>query len=104
MDEKYVELGQVYEDDITGLQGVATGLCIYLFGCRQVQLTPMAAGSLAGHGKPSWIDEQRLLHTEVGNRHRGEDGQVSYTATQPVHFHAVAGGPQDSPSGASHPA
>lgn len=53
-----INLGNTYQDKITGFQGVATGHVHYLTGCNQVLLAPKA---ISEFGKePAWFDEQRL--------------------------------------------
>ncbi len=80
-------LGEKYRDTITGFVGVCTGICAYLYGCRQALLTP----ELDSDGKivkGIWIDEQRLVLADIGAE---------------LESVAVSGGPQDHPSGPEHP-
>lgn len=60
MNVQEVQLGNVYEDGITGFKGTATGKCEYLSGCNQVLLVPKVdkdGKRLAGE----WFDIQRLV-------------------------------------------
>lgn len=54
--EAAVVLGHEYRDSITGVQGVATGYAIYLFGCVQIKLE----GTHDDSPFQDWFDEQRL--------------------------------------------
>jgi hypothetical protein len=69
-----IELGEKYRDSITGFEGTATGLTVYLYGCRRVMLE----GGKDGEPKTEWFDEQRL---------------VRVTTDQPVESAATTGGP-----------
>ena len=66
-----VKLGDVVTDRITGLTGTATGCAEYLYGCRQIQITPRSPQESA------WIDEQRLTidpaATSGGPQHHPPD-------------------------------
>ena len=75
-----VELGQKVKDSITGFEGIATGKCIYLNGCIQIQVRPIELrdGRMIDS---EWIDEQRLTNTSE----------------------ATNGGPQDTPPSLSTP-
>lgn len=76
--ETSLELGQTYRDEITGFEGVCTGVTIYLNGCIQALLEPKDKPD----AKHKWIDEQRLGVPAL----------------------ATAGGPQSTPPGPGHPA
>lgn len=54
-----VRLGDKVTDEVTGFQGVVTGLVDYITGCRQALVVPpvKADGSLA---ESQWFDADRL--------------------------------------------
>ena len=54
-----IELGRVYEDELTGFRGIATALCSYLTGCDQVGLL----GQSVDGAKPvyQWVDVPRVV-------------------------------------------
>lgn len=54
-----IDLGQTYQDKITGFQGVATGYVQYISGCNQALLAPRV-GDDGGLRDPQWFDVQRL--------------------------------------------
>jgi hypothetical protein len=60
-------LGEVYQDMITGFEGVATSRTTYLYGCVRVALEPKTLHE----GKPieaNYFDEQRLVHVKSGEK------------------------------------
>jgi hypothetical protein len=58
-----IELGQKYQDEITGFEGTATARTDYLYGCVRVCLE-----GKGGDGEPQeWVfDEQRLVQVDGG--------------------------------------
>ncbi len=56
-----IELGKKYKDKNTGIEGVASAICEYQFGCRRVCLDRIGKDE---NGNPQimeyWFDEQRL--------------------------------------------
>ena len=61
---KTIELGVTARDEVTGFEGVVTGDCSYLTGCRQFLLTPPISES-GEHRTGHWFDEQRLRALDV---------------------------------------
>lgn len=61
-----IKLGDRVKDKITGFQGIATGICDYITGCKQVLVTPEAQGN--GHVEKlpdsCWLDIDRLNAVE----------------------------------------
>ena len=58
-DNTGVDLGSTYRDQITGFQGVCTGVCYYISGCHQALLSPPVKKD--GTSETSqWFDVQRL--------------------------------------------
>jgi hypothetical protein len=80
-----IQLGQVYRDSITGFQGTATAVTIYLYGCRRVALE---RGDKDGKSETEYVDEQRLVHVE---------------SEMAVASPATAGGPHDAPPARAMP-
>ena len=76
--ETALDLGQDYKDDVTGFEGVCTGVTVYLNGCIQGLIESRKLKD-DGTMTSMWIDEQRLV-------------------ARPL---AVAGGPQNTPPGLS---
>lgn len=58
------ELGMTVEDKITGIKGVATGVCSYISGCSQVLVVPRYKED-GTKVESEWIDMQRIAR--VGN-------------------------------------
>ena len=59
-----MKLGDKVQDSITGHEGIITGICDYLTGCRQRLVQPkVKADGAWSDGK--WIDEDRLSVTEA---------------------------------------
>lgn len=59
-----ITLGKTYKDMVTGLEGVATGLCQFLTGVDQVQLCP----KIREDGGPQvevWLDQIRCEEMDV---------------------------------------
>lgn len=73
-------LGQRYYDSITNFEGVATGIFIYLHGCRRIQLSGTNEQT---KGPVEYVfDEPQLVEVETDKALEG-DGRP--------------GGPKDSP-------
>ncbi len=53
-----IALGKKGRDKITGLEGIITGRCEYLYGCTQYCLLPEATDNKAPEG--TWYDEGRI--------------------------------------------
>ena len=53
------KMGDEVKDSITGFTGVATGICDYITGCRQICVQPpvKADGDFVG---AKWFDDDRL--------------------------------------------
>jgi hypothetical protein len=59
-----IELGKKAKDKITGLEGIVTGRCEYLYGCTQYCIMPQATDNKAPEG--SWYDEGRVEVIDEG--------------------------------------
>lgn len=59
-----IALGKKARDKITGLEGIVTGRCEYLYGCTQYCLLPKAEGNKAPDG--TWYDEGRIEVIDEG--------------------------------------
>ncbi|MDQ3672694.1 MAG: hypothetical protein M3364_09720 [Actinomycetota bacterium] len=59
-----VTLGRKYRDELTGLEGVATGRHEYMYGCVRWTLEFEKDGEI----KTEVFDEQRLLLVETSER------------------------------------
>lgn len=59
-----INLGNTYEDLVTGFRGVAVGHVEYMTGCNQTLLSPRARpdGSIV---ESQWFDDQRLKVDEL---------------------------------------
>lgn len=53
-----VNMGEEYEDVVTGLRGACVGLAQYITGCNQALITSRATKNK--ESLSMWIDEQRL--------------------------------------------
>jgi len=55
-----INLGDRVKDTITGFQGVAVGITVWLYGCKRIgiQGTELKDGKVLD---PEWFDEQRLI-------------------------------------------
>jgi hypothetical protein len=51
-------LGKTARDKVTGLEGIITGRCEYLYGCAQYCILPQAKDNKAPDG--CWYDEGRV--------------------------------------------
>ena len=61
-DEALIELGDQVADIVSAVEGIVTGVCYYLNGCIQVEVSPRA-GSMSGfteRPQPFWVDEQQV--------------------------------------------
>jgi len=54
----YKFLGYSGTDRVTGFKGVIVGTCEYLYGCRQLGLTPKVKDNK--RGGVEWFDEGRI--------------------------------------------
>lgn len=69
MHDTEVEFGRRYRDDITGFEGVATGIHFYMTGCTRVSLE-----SVVDKKQPGKLDEiqvfdsVRLIDTETNKK------------------------------------
>ena len=57
---KTIKLGMVVTDTITGLTGVATGVCRYITGCDQVLVVPKKNAKKDEDIASRWFDVIRL--------------------------------------------
>jgi len=67
-------LGRQAREKITGLEGIITGRCEYLYGCNQLCLVPPSKDNKPSDGY--WFDESRIEITGAGidpDSVRGED-------------------------------
>ena len=70
MDE--IKLGQKVRDKVSGLEGIATSITEFIYGCRRVGVTPQEVKD----GKPleeSVIDEPQLSVIDDGIREDAEE-------------------------------
>lgn len=54
-----IKLGSKVRDKVTGMTGITTGKCEYLYGCNQYNIVP----PVGGDGKMNdtqWFDEGRI--------------------------------------------
>ena len=59
-----VKLGDKVKDEITGFEGIITGVSDWLYGCRQVHVVSQDLDG--GEPKSCWFDEQRVdLNSKV---------------------------------------
>jgi hypothetical protein len=61
-----ITLGQRYRDPQTGIEGVATGVHFYQYGCERVSLETVVAGKIEEYS----FDAPRLLNIETQERAR----------------------------------
>lgn len=67
MKQKYqtdIRLGERYRDEQTGIEGVATGLTFFQYGCERVNVEAVVAGKIEEYG----FDAPRLTHVETQRR------------------------------------
>ncbi len=57
-------LGGRYRDEQTGIEGTATAVSFYQFGCERVSLEAVVAGKIEEYG----FDAPRLTHVKTGVR------------------------------------
>ena len=82
-----IKLGNKVRDNITGFDGIATGRCVYLFGCAQILVSPDRLDKDGAEIKGVWFDEQRIETVE------------ERTVAVSAESSATSGGPQrDAPS------
>jgi hypothetical protein len=58
------KLGMKAKDKITGVKGVITGKCTYLYGCSQYCIVPESKDNK--HSDGCWYDEGRIVVIEEG--------------------------------------
>jgi len=51
------KLGKKAKDKVTGLEGIVTGKAVYLYGCTQYCVVPLAEN---GKVEGAWFDEGRI--------------------------------------------
>ena len=54
-----MKLGATYRDEITGFEGIATGVVKYITGCDQVLLAPQSRDGLKLDAH--WFDKPRVI-------------------------------------------
>lgn len=54
-------LGYTVRCEITGFTGVVTGEINYLYGCRQVSITPKSTEHESKMAENQWIDRARVI-------------------------------------------
>lgn len=59
-----IVLGERYRDAQTGIEGTATAVHFYQYGCERVSLEAVVAGKIEEYG----FDAPRLIHVESGKR------------------------------------
>lgn len=78
-----IELGKKYKDNCTGIEGVATAMTEYQFGCKWVLLEKVGKDE---NGNPQvlefWFDEQRL--TTKSKAKTGGPGSIPLNRIVPV--------------------
>lgn len=57
-------LGERYRDDQTGIEGTATAVSFYQYGCERVNLEAVVAGKIEEYG----FDAPRLTHIATQKR------------------------------------
>ena len=60
-----INIGDRVKDDVTGLQGIVTGIVDYISGCQQLLVQPPVDNDgkfVSSH----WIDEDRLEVVDAG--------------------------------------
>lgn len=62
-----VEFGRVYRDELTGFEGVATGVTYHITRCTQVCLQPRVKEDKS-LPEAYWMDESHLVDAETGER------------------------------------
>jgi hypothetical protein len=53
-----IELGKKGKDKVTGIEGMITGKCEYLYGCTQYCIVPESKDNK--HSEGYWYDEGRI--------------------------------------------
>jgi len=76
-------LGKKVKDKVTGFEGIAIGICNYLYGCQQVGVAPAAKDGKIENAQ--WFDIGRIKITGKGV------AVEEVTAAEP-------GGPNDHPN------
>lgn len=56
-----IKLGERYRDNQTGIEGTATAVSFYQFGCERVNLEAVVAGKIEEYG----FDAPRLTHVDT---------------------------------------
>jgi hypothetical protein len=80
-----IRLGERYRDTQTGIEGTATALSFYQFGCERVSLEAVVAGKIEEYA----FDAPRLVHVETQEQARavktgGPERGVSHVRPGPV--------------------
>lgn len=60
MFQKIVENGWKVRDQITGYEGIITGICEYMTGCNQALVVPNHLDKDGKRQEGEWFDVQRL--------------------------------------------
>ena len=56
-------IGRMGKDKVTGLEGIITARCEYLYGCNQLHIQPVAKENRPTEGL--WIDEGRVVVGDI---------------------------------------
>lgn len=59
-----IVLGQRYRDTQTGIEGVATAVSFFQYGCERVTIEAMVQGKIEEYG----FDTPRVVHVDSGER------------------------------------
>lgn len=59
-----VKLGERYRDEQTGIEGTATAVSFYQYGCERVSIEAVVAGKIEEYG----FDAPRLTHVSTNER------------------------------------
>ncbi len=107
-------LGDRVEDQVTKIKGIATGRCVYLNGCVQIEITPPC--KKGGEAVTSrWVDIGQIkvltsnplkltIPTVAGAPDWiGEEIETTPTSPSVEIRPRRSGGPQSSPTGMGHP-
>ena len=106
-----IHLGDQIRDCVTGLEGIASGKCVYVNGCVQYEITPRRKDD-GDKVEGRWVDVgqiDRLAVNPLGLCGRPEgvgapDWENDEDAPPaPIQAGAARGGPQSTPSGLPHP-
>jgi len=56
------KLGKKAKDKVSGMTGIVTGVCVYLFGSSQYLLQPLSVDGRTA--EPVWMESERLEFLE----------------------------------------